>query len=247
MNVLGIIPARGGSRGVPGKNVRKVLGKPVIRYTIDTAMESMFINELAVTTDDEQIKSICREHYRYQVKVIDRPTELAADKARVDDAMRHCCEVMERDHQFKTDIVVLLYGNVPVRSEGIIDKAINYLIETGAHSVQTITPIGKFHPYWLYRMEGDRIIKDIDNNVYRRQDLPPKYAIDSAVGVVRYEVLMAAEGDSDPHAFWGIDRRGIVQQAEETVDIDAFHDLYVAEAILREKQERQTAFYTRSD
>ena len=124
---------------------------------------------------------------------------------------------------------------MPVWAEGIIDKTIEHLEKTGADSVQTISPVGKFHPYWLYNMEGDRISKYVDNTIYRRQELPPVYTIDSAVGVMKIEALEAAEGNDDPHAFWGDDRRGIEQAPHETVDIDTFRDLLVAEAALREK------------
>ncbi|MCP4708941.1 MAG: hypothetical protein GY869_09975, partial [Planctomycetes bacterium] len=165
------------------------------------------------------------------------PVALAGNTARIDDVMRHCSAEVSKRSGFKADAVALLYGNVPVRAEGIIDKAIEHLEKTGADSVQTLSPVGKFHPYWLYNMEGDRISKYVDNQIYRRQELPPVYAIDSAVGVMRIEGLEAAEDNSDPHAFWGRDRRGFSQEPHDTVDIDTFRDFLVAEAALREKAE----------
>jgi len=89
----------------------------------------------------------------------------------------------------------------------------------------------------MSKLEGDQLIKYIDNKMHRRQDLPKLYTIDGAVGVVKYETLMRAEGNSDPHAFWGRDRRGLVQDAHETVDIDNLLDFYMAEAVLRAKDE----------
>jgi len=241
VNILGIVPARGGSQGVPGKNVRKLLGKPVISYTLDTALASSRLDRIVVTSDDPQVKAICREHYHERVTLIDRPDKLAGDTARIDDVMRHACRELERLDDYHPDIVVLLYANVPVRAEGIIDRATDHLITTGADSVQTLAPVGKFHPFWLYRLEGDKATKYIDNTVFQRQDLPPLYTIDGAVGVVRYTVLTASAGSPDPHAFWGTDRRGFVQSAWETVDIDTFRDLYLAETVLREKQLQQIA------
>jgi len=235
VNVLGIIAARAGSVSVPHKCVRMLLGKEVIRYTIEAAMSARRIDRPAVTTDDPLVKDICGE---YGITIIDRPAELASGTARIDDAMRHCVEQMEALHNYKADIVVLLYGNVPVRAEGIIDRAVDYLIETGADSVQTIASVGKCHPYWLYELDGQDkglIKKNIENNIYRRQELPPLYVIDGAVGVVRYAPLMAGAGSDNPHAFWGTVRRAIVQQADETVDIDSMRDFYLAEAVLREK------------
>ncbi|MBN1765635.1 MAG: acylneuraminate cytidylyltransferase family protein [Sedimentisphaerales bacterium] len=232
-NVLGIIPARGGSRGVPSKNIRELLDRPVITYTIEAALAAEGIDKVVVTTDDTKIFKICQD---YPVTLLDRPQELAGDKARIDDAMRHCCHIMETEHGYKPDIVVLLYANVPVRAEGIIDKTIKHLMNTGADSVQTMTAVGKFHPYWLYNIDGDKATKYVDNKVYQRQDLPRLYMIDGAVGVVRYEALMTSAGSDDPHAFWGTDRRAVIQQPHETVDIDTFRDFLVAEAALREKE-----------
>ncbi|MCK5271054.1 MAG: acylneuraminate cytidylyltransferase family protein [Sedimentisphaerales bacterium] len=233
MNVLGIIPARGGSRGVPRKCVRELLGKPVIAYTIAAAIEAERIDRVVVTTDDRKAKEIAKT---YNITVVDRPAELAADTARIDDAMRHCCNELEQKDGYKPDVIVLLYANVPVRAEGIIDKTIDHLIRTGADSVQTFAPVGKFHPYWLYQLDSDHATKYIDNQVFQRQDLPQLYTIDGAVGVVKYEVLMAAQGSDDPHAFWGTDRRGLIQDSHETVDIDTFRDFFLAEAVLREQQ-----------
>lgn len=236
MKVLGIIAARRGSRGVVGKNVRELLGKAVVCYTIEAALMAKRLDRVVVTTDDPEVQSICVEPEYRLVEVIERPEELAGDTARIDDVMRHCCGELARWDGYKPDAVALLYANVPIRAEGIIDRAIEHLAETGADSVQTLAPVGKYHPYWLYRLEGDRATKYIDNRVYQRQDLPAVYAIDSAVGIARYESLMNADGSDDPHAFWGMDRRGIVQESDETVDIDGLRDFLVAEAALRQRE-----------
>jgi len=230
MKVLGIIPARRGSKGVPSKNIAPLGDKAVIEYTIEDALAAERIDKIVVTSDDPKVKEICEKHPK--LIFIDRPAELASDEARIDDVMRHACKKLEN---YIPDYVVLLYANVPVRAEGIIDKAIEHLEKTGADSVQTLSPIGKYHPYWLYNMEGDRISKYVDNTIYRRQELPPVYAIDSAIGVMKIEALEAAAGNDDPHAFWGEDRRGLTQAPHETVDIDTFRDLLVAEAAIREK------------
>ena len=231
--VLAIVAARAGSKGVPSKNVRELAGKAVVADTIEAALGAGLVDRVAVTSDDERVEAISRG---YEVVWVERPRELGSDTARIDDVLRHCCGELEERDGYVADVVALLYANVPVRAEGIIDKAVRHLLETGADSVQTLTDVGKYHPYWLYKMEGDRISKYVENKVFRRQELPAVYAIDSAVGVVRRSVLMAAAGSDDPHAFWGVDRRGIVQEGDETVDIDHLRDMYVAEAAMREKK-----------
>lgn len=232
MSILAIIPARAHSRGVPEKNIRTLLGKPVIAYTIEMALAAARVDRVVVTTDEPRIEPICR---RYGVEMIERPAELGADTARIDDVMRHACTVLAGRDDYQPEVVVLLYANVPVRPDGIIDRAIGKLLATGADSVQTVEPVGRCHPYWLQRLEGDRMVSYVDNAIYRRQDLPPVYAIDGCVGVVRYRPLMAAAGAEAPHAFWGRHRRAIVQDAHETVDIDTLRDFFMAEAILRER------------
>jgi CMP-N-acetylneuraminic acid synthetase len=161
---------------------------------------------------------------------------LASDSARIDDALRHCVEEIQRAEGWTPDAVVILYANVPVRAQGIVDRTIEKLESTGADSVQTLVDVGKFHPDWLYEViGGDRARKYTKNSIHRRQDLRPLYAIDGAVGVVTWQSLRSAAGKEDPHAFWGEDRRALVQEAHETVDIDCFRDFFLAEAALRER------------
>ncbi|MCF7958589.1 MAG: acylneuraminate cytidylyltransferase family protein [Phycisphaerae bacterium] len=233
MNVLAIIPARAGSVGVPGKNIRKLLGKPVINYTIETAQKATLINRIVVSSDSPEVIDICQ---RMHIDFIDRPAELATSNAQIDDVMRHCLAELESQNGDHTDAVALLYANVPVRADDIIDRAIELLTTSGADSVQTVAPVGKFHPSWLYQLNGDRASKYIDNKIYRRQDLDPLYYIDGAVGVVTRQSLLAGQDNPDPHAFWGPDRRVIIQDPHETVDIDSVRDFYMAEAALREKE-----------
>ena len=103
----------------------------------------------------------------------------------VDAAARHCVEVYEDRYGRRVDVVVLLYANVPVRRNGAIDRAVRHLIDTGADSVRTVAPVGKRHPLWLHRLDGDRMVQYAANDVYRRQDLDPLYYHDGAVVVVR--------------------------------------------------------------
>jgi len=238
MKTLIVIAARGGSQGVPQKCARELMGKPVLGYTIEAALKVKKIDCIAVTTEDGKLQEIAR---RYPVTVVERPSELASDTARIDDALRHCCDKLAKQENYVPELVVLLYGNIPVRAEGIIDRAVEHMIKTGADSVQSLASVGKFHPYWLYRLNGDKAEKYIDNQVYQRQDLPELYMIDGAVGVMKYDSLISAQGNDDPHAFWGRDRRGLVQEAHETVDIDNYRDFYLAESILRQRQAKISA------
>jgi CMP-N,N'-diacetyllegionaminic acid synthase len=238
-DVLAVVMARGGSVGLPGKALRPLLGRPVLAYTLDHVRESKLITRRVVSSDDPAILDLARQS---GCEAIERPAELATATAATDPVLRHAVKTLfpkieNRKSKIENPLpaaVVMLYGNVPVRRHHMIDRCIVMLLETGCDSVQTIAPVGKMHPYWMFDLDAaGRIQKHIPNNIFRRQDLPPLYSPTGAVYVMRTDVLMAAEGSSDPHAFLGTDRRGLVVAGEDSVDIDAERDLWIAEAALR--------------
>jgi N-acylneuraminate cytidylyltransferase len=173
-------------------------------------------------------------------EVIDRPAALAGDSATVDAAVRHALI------STPPAPIVILYGNVPVRPAGCIDRAITLLGSSNADSVQSYAPVGKHHPWWTCRVdatsgvvtpwEGERLF----HSTYRRQDLPPAYVPDGGVLVVSHDALFlripgVPEG---PHAFLGREerRRAITTREGDVVDIDSPIDLLVADAILRSER-----------
>ena len=229
MTILGVITARAGSKGLANKNVLPLLGRPVVWYTIDEARRSRRIERLVVSTNDPLV---CRLARAEGVEVIERPADLATDTARIDSALKHAVGVIEAEGR-AVDIVVLLYANVPVRAPGIIDRVVDHLAATGADSVATYAPVGKFHPAWMSQLDGDRVLPYQPGAPYRRQDLPPLYIVDGAVTAMTRAALFTPAGPEDHFAHLGRDRRGIIEPVEATVDIDTERDLYLAEAVLR--------------
>ncbi len=235
MIAVGVILSRAGSKGLPDKCVRELLGRPVIAYTFDHARASRLLTGAVLSTDSEPAKQLAREA---GIEVVDRPAELATDSATVDAAARHAVECWEAGHRRSVDVVVLLYGNVPVRADGLIDRAIEHLGSTGADSVRSVAPVSKQHPDWVHRLDGDRMTQFRSNSIYRRQDLEPLYYHDGAVAAVTRQALFAALEKPDDHqAFLGGDRRALIQRPEEAVDIDEPIDLYLAQAILQARSE----------
>ncbi len=233
MSTLCVILARAGSRGLPGKNTRLVAGKPMIAWTIDHARGARYrgaVDRIVVSTDGEQIGAVARS---CGAEVIMRPPDLASDTATVDAAARHAVEQLETAGA-AYDRVVILYGNVPVRPDDLIDRAAAKLAETGCDSVQSVAAAGKTHPYWMKRVEGDRLLPYVENNVYRRQDLPPVYMLDGGIIAVTRASLFTVR-DGEPHAFLGADRRVIVTEPGAVVDVDDEADAIVAEAALRDR------------
>jgi len=232
-NILAVIMARGGSVGLPGKALRPLLGRPVLTYTFDHVRECKLITRTVVSSDDRNILALAETE---GFETIQRPAELATATSATDPVLRHAVQTLEtRNPKLETpSAVVMLYGNVPIRRHKMIDRCIQMLLETHADSVQTIAPVGKMHPYWMFDLDAqNHIKKHIPNNIFRRQDLPPLYSPTGAVYAIRTEVLMSAENAQDPHAFLGTDRRGLLVAPEDSVDIDTEKDLFIAEAMLR--------------
>lgn len=229
--VLGVILARAGSRGLPGKAMRPLLGKPVIAYSFAHALKSRRLDRVIVTSDDGPILTLAAE---CGLATILRPPELCTDTAATDPVLRHAVETLRAQDGYRPRIVVMLYGNVPIRRNAMIDRAVDMLEQSDFDSVQTVAPVGKMHPYWMFWRDDDGLInKYVPNTVYRRQELPPLFSPTGAVYAVRTEVLMAAERQADPHAFLGQRRGALEVAADDSVDIDTAVDLLVAEALLK--------------
>jgi CMP-N-acetylneuraminic acid synthetase len=234
MTTLGVILARAGSVGLASKHLRLLLGRPMIEYTFDHAFDSALLHRVVVSTDCPGVKQLAR---RYQIEVIDRPAELAGPDASVQDVMLHAMKTAEKNGDFHADALAVLYGNVPVRGSGVIDSAIQILRETGCDSVRSFCPVGKWHPAWMSKLDGDKVHALQPGSIHRRQDLTPLYLHDGAiVAVSRSSMLRGARFPQDPHAFFGLDRRAIQTGMGETVEVDHQRDLYWAEAVLRDRQ-----------
>lgn len=232
LNTLAVILARAGSIGLPGKHLLPLCGKPVITYTFEHARSAQLLTRTVLSTDCPAIRRLAMLE---KVEAIARPAHLATSEASVQDVLLHALDATECTSSFRADAVVVLYGNVPVRAHDVIDRAVRMLGETGCDSVRSFCPVGKWHPAWMSRLEGDRVAPLQAGSIHRRQDLPPMFLHDGAVvAVSRAALLRARARGTDPHAFFGEDRRGIETRAGETVEIDERRDLYWAEAVLRE-------------
>jgi N-acylneuraminate cytidylyltransferase len=232
-NVIAVIIGRAGSKGLPGKNAMRLpfTNRPTVCYSIEHAQAAISIGRVVVSTDGDPIAHAASD---MGVEVVRRPADLASDTATVDSAVRHTLTVIGEEHA--AEIVVILYANVPVRPIGLIDRAVQHLRDTRADSVQSYCNVGKHHPYWMVKLD-DRgaVVPNIQNTVYRRQDLPPLYIPDGGVIALTRKSLFAGSS-AEPHAFLGKDRRGIITSPGEVVDIDSMIDAQVAGAILDQAQ-----------
>ena len=235
MNTLAVILARSGSVGLPYKHLLTLLGRPVISYTFDHARAAKSLTQTVVSSDCPNIRRLANSAGFH---AIERPAHLATSEASVQDVMLHTMDEVKADSGFHADALVVLYGNVPVRPAGVIDEAVNMLEQTHCDSVRSFCPVGKWHPAWMSRLDGDRVVPLEPGSVHRRQDLPPLWLHDGAVVAVSRAAMLRGRVDPDPHAFFGTDRRGIQTEAGATVEIDRPCDFYLAEAVLRAAQEQ---------
>lgn len=227
---LGIVLARAGSKGLPNKNALEVAGKPMLAWTIEHALASKRLERVLVSTDGPMLADIARQ---YDVEVVLRPAELASDTATVDAAARHAVNQIVGLHEH----LAILYGNIPVRPADLTDRALAKLDQARCDSVQSVYNVEKNHPYWMKSVDPDtaRLEMFIDNDIYRRQDLPPVYMLDGGVIALTRKALFNFEAGR-PHAFLGTDRRAIITKPGEVVDVDSELDRLVAETILRQRE-----------
>jgi sialic acid synthase SpsE/CMP-N-acetylneuraminic acid synthetase len=237
MFTLGVILARAGSKGLANKHLIDLLGRPVVAYTIEHALASR-LSGIVVSTDCPGVKSIARAR---GLRVIDRPSELARDDSSVQDALLHAVDAIEASGHPRVDAVVVLYGNVPVRPDGLIDRGIELLRNSGCDSVRSFCPVGKWHPAWMSRIDGDRVVHMAGQGTHRRQDLEAMFLHDGGMlASSRASLERGREDRSNPHAFFGVDRRAVLTAAGEVVEIDSPADLRLAEASLRSRDPRPT-------
>jgi CMP-N,N'-diacetyllegionaminic acid synthase len=224
MMVLGVIPARGGSKGVPGKNVRMLGGKPLIRYTIEAARASG-LSSFIVSTDDDGIARAAREAGASVPFV--RPAALATDRAEAIPVLQHAVtEMAQQGKEF--DAVMMLQPTTPFRSAAHIDEAIDLLESTGADSVISVVDVEGHHPARMKYLDGNRLLdppycEQRENQP--RQELRPMYIRNGAIYLTRTEVLMSG-------SLKGRDCRALVMTAEVSVNIDTVRDLEYAEWLL---------------
>lgn len=224
--VLGIVPARGGSKGIPRKNLRLLLGKPLIAYTLQAALASQYITHLIVSTDDPEIANVT---YSLGANVpFMRPPELALDDTPQLNVVLHALETIEHIEQVQYDIVVLLQPTTPLRTTEDIDSALAQLFTTDADSIVSFYQVTHGHPYYMYMLDGDcpRSLLEVPQHLTRRQDFPTIYVRNGAIYATRREALV------QQHSFYGQDTRAYVMPFERSVNIDTEDDLDFAEFLL---------------
>lgn len=227
--VFGIIPARGGSKGLARKNLRRLGPLSLVGHAIASARECSRLSRFIVSTDDPDIVEEARRQGA-EVPFL-RPAELATDEAGMVPVLQHAVRWLETTACVRPDLIVTLQPTSPFRIGQDIDRTIQRLLDTGADSAQTVTQ-AQYHPFFMKTLDGDRTIPLFPegHKFVRRQDAPPVYQPSGSVYVTRYHVLM------EQGVVLGEDNRALVMGYEASVNIDTEWDFKLAELILRERR-----------
>ncbi len=234
--VLGLIVARGGSKGLPGKNVRDLLGKPLIGWVSESAANSERIDEVAVSTDDDDIRTAAVNHGARAPFV--RPPELATDSALVIDVILHALDWFEEHEQKFFKYVCLAQPTSPVTSAGDYDRAIDLAFRENADTVISVYPVDH-HPHFHFTLEettfrAQWLFGAPDGAMRRRQDLGEIYARTGNVYVFRTALLR------EKRSLYGDRIHAVIVPRERAVTIDTEYDFAVAELQMKRYLEHQT-------
>ena len=221
--VIGIIPARGGSKGVPKKNIKLLLGIPLIVWTIKEAQKSKYIDRLILSSDDQEIISVAKK-YGLEVPFL-RPSKLAQDDT---NSMEVTLHALQQCPEF--DLIVLLQPTSPLRKVEDIDGAVRKMIDSGAPACVSVTLPDK-SPYWMFGIDQKERLTSLFPDkplAANRQEHPLVYALNGAVFVANVKFLLEQRSFICPETV------GYVMPRSRSIDIDDEMDFLLAEALIEE-------------
>jgi N-acylneuraminate cytidylyltransferase/CMP-N,N'-diacetyllegionaminic acid synthase len=227
--ILGIIPARGGSKSVPNKNIAAVAGRPLIAYTIRAALEARCIDRLIVSTDSEEIAEVACS-LGAEVPFL-RPPELARDSTAGIAPILHAIRWLDRNESYRPGLVACLQPTSPLRTARDIDAAVGLALDRNAEAVVSVAPVCS-HPYWMKQIDAAGRLLDaaaLPRPFKQRQELPRLYALNGAIYLARRDVLL-------DHETWYTERTfAYIMPPERSLDIDTPWELYLASLVVEAK------------
>lgn len=214
MKVLALIPARGGSKGLPRKNLLKVAGRPLIAWTIDAALKSSVIDQLILSSDDAEIMEVAKA-FGCAVP-FKRPSNLASDTASSMDVVLHAINELP-----SFEYIILLQPTSPMRTATDIDAAFKLLIATSAPSCVSVTEVEQ-SPYWMYQLTDGFNLRKLmpeHKHITRRQDLPAAYMLNGALYIAKVDWLLQTKDFTSEGCI------AYEMKKENSIDIDSVEDL----------------------
>jgi CMP-N-acetylneuraminic acid synthetase len=219
MKILGLIPARGGSKGIPHKNKKELLGKPLLQYTIEAALDAKLLDRVIFSSEDEALITLAKS---LGVEVpFERPSELATDNAGSIDVVKHALEALAANGEHY-DAVCLLQVTNPFRTSAFIDRAVTKFKNSQVDSLLSVLEVPhEFNPHWVYEIseEGNLQLATGEKEIIkRRQDLPKAFYRDGSVYITKSDVILKQ------NSLYGKSIGYIESDAERHVNIDTMTD-----------------------
>ena len=227
---LVIIPARGGSKGLPWKNIKVLWVKPLVEWSIEAGLKSKYVDEVMTSTDDEKIAEISKK-YGASVPFL-RPSELASDTATTFDTVKHTIDYYKNELKKEFDYIVLLEPTSPLREVFDIDMAIEILLESRADSIVGICKTESQNPAFLVSKNENGLISGYENKdmvVLRRQEIKDVYFFEGTIYVSKTDVLL------DKKTFYHDNTIGYEVPKYKALEIDDIIDFVMVEAIMKYK------------
>ncbi|MGE0887137.1 MAG: acylneuraminate cytidylyltransferase family protein [Blastocatellales bacterium] len=229
MRVLGLIPARGGSKGVPRKNIKPLAGKPLLAYTVEAALAAKLLARVILSTDDQEIAEVGKM-FGAEVPFL-RPADLAKDQTPTLPVVQHALKYVEENGDW-FDAVCLLQPTNPLRQAADIDACIKLMEQCGADSVVSVLPVpAEYNPHWVYFRDTDgslRLSTGESSPIPRRQELPPAFHREGSIYVSRCDVVIKE------NSLYGAHVVGYEVDSARSVNIDTPEDWeYATELISR--------------
>ncbi|CAH2211896.1 acylneuraminate cytidylyltransferase family protein [Tepidibacter aestuarii] len=223
--ILAIIPARGGSKGVPRKNIKHLYGKHLIGWTIEAAKKSKYIDRLIVSTEDKEIAEVSKK-YGCEIPFL-RPKELAKDDTSGIDPVIHAVNCMKNDYGYNPDYVMLLQCTSPLRNEKQIDESIELILENeNSESLISITEV-EHNPYWNKKIDKNGFLKDFieydKSKFVRRQDFKKIYRLNGAIYIAKTDLLIRQKSFDTKFTI------PYIMDKKSSIDIDTIEDFELAE------------------
>lgn len=226
--IVAIIPARGGSKGIPKKNIHMIAGKPLLRHVLDQVLGTVLIGKVIVSTDDNEIACVAMQA---GADVVRRPSEISTDESSSEAALLHTLEYLVENEQYVPDILVFMQCTSPLVLSEDIKAIIQVFMNTGADSALTVAPSHAF--LWKQNAQGEAIAVNHDKRLrLRRQDLENEYVETGAVYVMDVAGFKKAK-----NRFFGKTVMYIIPE-ERALQIDSEHECDIAEFLLLKRQEQ---------
>lgn len=229
--ILAVIPARGGSKGVPRKNIIEVGGHPLIKYTIDCGKNSKYLDRTVISTEDLLIKRVAEENGG-DVPFL-RPKELAEDTSKTIDCIVHAVNTLKSMGE-EYDYVIILQNTVPLRKSWHVDEAIEMIVDSSERSLVSISEVDK-HPILMRTLNEDKTVKNLlhMNSTMRRQDFPKFYKVDGAIAIQKIDTEFNLETSINDG------KLGYVMERKYSTDIDNYLDIKIIEYYLEKEKEEE--------